>query len=445
MQSESTHLSTGVSASRQATLREAIAAFLFVSLRPVVALVVALAAGGAVGITLKQRLSDAFEAGHIGHDSLHYYRDSQYLQHLLFEVPEDVLRAHYRDATPLEYSSLRLRLARSFGYELQSALALQVFGYGVRTMFWANLIMFSLGVVLLAYVAGRVGGFVAAGVIPGWLMWAYDGGQIATAMAEPAVAFWLAGLTWAGWLCVRGKWRGLIAVPIGCGLCVFYKAVLVPVALLAVMTWGFVVVWRCTRRYRRVAGVVGAVLAALVLVAIRSPADTWIERTFDVPRNSFRSNGGYALWMGSLPTSWTGCYSGRISTRTFRAGQNPDYRRQFDDVVMNYGVYYAPLRAVFPYVVENYINYPFDRVACFGFRYSRMAGANPLTDPAHVVGGILGVVGAMILLLRRDGGLLVGFLAFQVPIWIHALSRYRARDREQVVALAAFFAGLCVV
>ncbi len=415
---------------------------------PVWALVMMLIGAALVGVVLEQRVRGTLAAGQIRHDSLHYYQDALYIQHRYFGVPADKLIAQLEEASHREYDKLVFDRGKSVFFAFQNAILLQAFGGGVRTLFWSNLVMFCVAVGLALYVAARSAGLLASVAALVWLLMTYEGGQIPTVMAEPAVAFWLAVLAWSAWSALRGRRYGYIVFAVAGYLCMFYKAVLIVAVLAVAMVLGGAVAcrWWRFRRHRWLAICVGAVLLPMVYAGAFRGTLAWMAHGMQLnPKAVGRSNMGYAIWVGSLPPRWTGCYSGRINTRTFSACYDPAYRDQYDDVVRRYAVYHAPVRVAWPCVLANYRHYLWDGLSCFSYRYTQMVGLSPIGDRLRCVGAALALLGGGLLLLRRQTLLLVAFLLWQGPVWIHSLSRYRARDDDQVVILVALFAGLGLV
>jgi len=160
-----------------------------------------------------------------------------------------------------------------------------------------------------------------------------------------------------------------------------------------------------------------------------------MSRVFDIRADKItRSNAGYALWMGSLPSEWTGAYAGRTSVATFNAMDNPECLEQLQ-VIRSYGIYYIPFRKALPLIWSNIVRDPLDRLACITFRYTKLIGINPPASSFTMWIGALALLACLLAAFDRGCELLPWAVGLQGMLWIHAFSRYRGRDGDQIVVL----------
>ena len=406
-----------------------------------VALAVLLAVCATLGsaIWFYSVLEDDFERRTVHHDSIEYLRDSLWLQHKLFAVEADTLAQRFAAATNRPGTPLGFARVNSLLFCLQNAIALQLCDGDVAGVFWSNLLFFSLSVGVATYVVSRGAGVAPACAIAPALALIYDGAQIPTIMTEPMVGFWLVCLVSGSWATLRGRRAGMIALALSCLAATQYKVALVPFCLLGAAVLGGrlgprILSGRCGRKLSALVGLaVGIFLVIGVMIGTRHV----MCRIFDIPASKItRSNAGYAFWMGSLPSAWTGAYSGRTSVATFNAMEDSECLEQLQ-LVRGHGVYYIPFRKALPLICSNVVRDPLDRVACIAFRYTKMIGINPPANSFTMWIGALALLACLLAAIGRGNELLPWAIGLQGMVWIHALSRYRGRDRDQIVVLIA--------
>jgi hypothetical protein len=300
---------------------------------------------------------------------------------------------------------------------------------------------------LVSYVAVREFGLFA-GIVTVLAYCAVRGGAtLPTLLLEPTVCGFLAALAFAGWLVLRhpADWRaiGLLAAVALVGTVV--KSAVWPLCYLAHGLCAGALAYRFRRARARFITVPVVALSVLVLLQVgQRGIRRAIQTGLDIPAQIMsRSNGPYALWMGSLPSAWTGSYAGRISSRTYTFFKSPrceheEYRRQG---LEGYDRYWVTSDKILPDICDNYKNYPIDAVKRFTFRYTKMLGINGFEDRNRATVAAAAVVGATAVLLLSGPQLLPWVIVWQAIPWMHTLSRYRARDVELLLPITALLAA----
>jgi hypothetical protein len=384
-------------------------------------------------------LEDDFEQRKVRHDSIEYLRDSLWLQHKLFGADADTLARHYAAITNKPGAELGCARVNSLFLSVQNAVVLQICNDDVQGVFWSNLLFFSLSVGLATYVVWRSAGIAPACAIAPALALIYDGAQIPTIMTEPMVGFWLVCLVSSAWATLRDSRAGMIALALSCLMATQYKAPLVPFCVLGAALLGArlgptALSGRCGRKLSALVGLlVGVSLVIGVMIGTRRV----MSSISDIPPDKItRSNAGYAFWMGSLPSAWTGAYAGRTSVATFNAMDSSECLEQLE-VIRRYGIYYIPFRKALPLIWSNIVRDPLDRLACIAFRYTKLIGINPPASSFAMWIGALALLACLLAAFDRGNELLPWAVGLQGMLWIHAFSRYRGRDGGQIVVLIA--------
>jgi hypothetical protein len=396
------------------------------------------------------------------HDSLHYLRDALLVQHRIFDLPGDRevwLRQSFQNyglSLPSRGIACVMFGNRS-GFLFFNVMLLHVFGGSIAAFYFANMVMVALAAAFAAYVLGREVGFVGTSAFIVLLSLCSEGSQIDTIMIEPMFSLVLVMMAFGAWLVLRKSLGGIFFLMIMAILAPLVKGSLMPLALIGAGLCGGILAARYWQKKRlRVIVCAGAVVCSLLTLGLLGLIRTSVLSGLDDPdeRRFNRSNAGYALWMGSLPTSWTGAYSGRIDTETFKfgiaGGCNPVFKRQWqqikqyaeqDDTIF----YYVKVGDVLPLVKDNYNIYPMDALARIAFRYTKMIGINGLQINVHVLTAGLALFGCVVIALGRHVTMVPWLIALQGILWVHTLSRYRPRDDAQIVVLVPFLASVGLV
>ncbi len=424
------------------------------------ALLVALLAFGGCFFHNYRQHSETITHPQLRKDSLQYYRDALVLQHRLFAQGVDeagFVRSQF-DALGLTVPN-EGEVSFNFGdkllHSLYCAALLQAFDGNVSAVCWSNLLAAALAAGLAAFCLAREFGLIAGaiGIIATLLV--STGATIPTLLLEPNIALALTLLAFGGWLVLRGRESlpavGFLAVI--CILALLLKSALTPFAWLgaAVSGWGFVHRLRA-RRAGHSPSAIRTVACALIAIGLIHTtalgAQELLKTRLRLGDEPFRTNGPYALWMGSLPTEWTGAYSGRISTHAFRfildERADPQYRHQGNELWRR-GGYWITMAQAGPYILDNYLNHPIDALERITFRYTKLMRIQGFANPAHAVVGWLSLVGCIAVVLTRRHSLLPWVLMLQGAVWMHALSRYRDRDEELILPLVGFTAAVGAV
>lgn len=378
-------------------------------------------------------------------DSLQYLRDALIVQHRIFDLPDQPGEyvGRYFQERGLQLPNrgdVSLRFGNRPLFLLFNAIVLQLANGSIAAVYFANLVMVALAAALAAYVLGREVGFVGSSAFIFFLFFYSNGSQIDTIMIEPMFSLVLVIMALGAWLVLRQSLGGTVLLMIVAILAPLVKGSLLPFAVLGVMLCGAMLV----ARYWQRKGLGLAVCAGAVFCVLLTVSSVVLIKHLLVStgclneQSSFRSNAGYALWMGSLPTMWTGAYSGRINTQTHRYGYEEGANTTFKEQMQRVSGYYLKLQDVVPLVLDNYGAYPMDALARIAFKYTKMVGVNGFRNTVHVWAGNLALLGCVVIALAGRAAMVPWVVALQGMLWTHTLSRYRPRDNAQIVVLVLF-------
>lgn len=395
------------------------------------------------------------------HDSLNYLRDALLMQHRIFDLPGEREAWLYQS---FEDYGLRVpqrglacvMFANRTVFLFFNVFLLQLFGGKIAPFYVANLFMVALAAALAAYVLGREVGFAGTLAFIVLLFFYSEGSQIDTIMIEPMFSLVLVMMAFGAWLVLRESSGGIAFLMIMAILAPLVKGSLMPLALIGAGLCGGILVTRYWHKKRlRLAVCVGAFACSLLTTGAVKLIRTSVLSTLSQDERKFnRSNAGYALWMGSLPTTWTGAYSGRINTQTFRfsaeEGGNAAFQSQWqrikqyaerDDTIF----YFVKLQDIYPMVIDNYRIESMDALARISFRYTKMLGLNGFQNNVHVWTAGLALFGCVVIALARHVNMVPWLIALQGILWMHTLSRYRPRDDAQIVVVLPFLGAVGLV
>lgn len=384
-------------------------------------------------------------------DSPIYLRDALCLQHKLFSLPgspEEFLARSYQDFDLPNTHLPGVRCGDKILISLLRAVLLQITRGNIFILFHANIVMLALAGGLVTYVAARELGVLTGLATIACFCLISTGITIPTLLLEPALTLFLTALPFGAWLVLRRSGAGwpvaFLAMVAMLGM--LLKSNLQPFSLSAGLLCGWSLSVRLWKRPRaRAAAVVGAILFAGLLKGFGVSAQAALQKSLNLDESAMRNSGAYALWMGSLPTQWTGAYSGRTNIRTFRflldQKSDPEYRRQ-GQTARRYGTYYIPIRKALPFIVHNYAHFPVDALKRIAFRHTKMMRANWSGPKRHVLVAYLAMLGSVGAVLAWRATLLPWVFSMHGMVWIHALSRYRPHHEEQLLVLTALLAAL---
>ena len=385
-------------------------------------------------------------------DSRNYLQDALVVQHELFnhagpaaERTQRVFDEH--DFVHRCYGEHGVRFPDRLLAPFVWAVLFEFTGEDIPVAFWWNVFIVACAVGLVSYVAAREFGFLT-GIVTVLAYCVIRGGDtLPMLLLEPTVCGFLAALAFAAWLVLRHPtdWRaiGLLAGVALVGTVV--KSAVWPLCYLAYGLCAGALAYRFRGARARFITVPAVALSVLVLLQVgQRGIRRAIQAGLDVPAQIMtRSNGPYALWMGSLPSAWTGSYAGRISSRTYTFFKSPrceheEYRRQG---LPGYERYWVTLDRIGPDIRDNYKNYPIDAVKRFTFRYTKMLGINGFENRNRAIVAAAAVAGASAVLVLSGLQLLPWVIVWQAILWMHTLSRYRARDVELLQPITALLAA----
>lgn len=395
------------------------------------------------------------------HDSLQYLRDALIIQHQIFDLPgqtEDYVRRSYKDRglqLPNE-GTVSVRFGSRCIFLLFNAILLELSNGSVAAIYFANLVMVALAAALSAYVLGREVGSVSSLAFIVLLFFFSKGAQINTIMIEPMFSLVLVMMAFGAWLVSRQPLGGIAFLMITAILAPLVKGSLGPFALLGAMLCGGSLVYRYwKRKCLSIVIFAGAVYCAFLSLNATGLIKDLVVTTLSLDERTFyRGNAGYALWMGSLPTIYTGAYSGRISRQTFRfsaeEGGKAAFQRQWEQIKQyaeldDTSFYFVRVRDIYPIVIDNYRTDPMDSLARISFRYTKMVGINGFQNSIPVWTAGLALLGCVVIALTGRVAMVPWVIALQGMLWLHALSRYRPRDDAQIVIVVPFLAAVGLV
>ena len=385
-------------------------------------------------------------------DSRNYLQDALVVQHKLFNhagPPAERTQRVFDENNFVRrsYGEHGVRFPDRLLAPLVWAVLFEFTGEYIPAAFWWNVFIVACAVALVSYVAVREFGLFA-GIVTVLAYCAIRGGAtLPTLLLEPTVCGFLAALAFAGWLVLRHPtdWRaiGLLAAVALVGTAV--KSAVWPLCFLAHGLCAGSLAYRFRRARAPFITVPVAALSVLVLLQVgQRGLRRAIQAGLDIPPHIMsRSNGPYALWMGSLPSAWTGSYAGRLSSKTYAFFKSPrceheEYRRQG---LQGYDRYWVTLDRIGPDIRDNYENCAIDAVKRFTFRHTKMLGINGFENRNRAIVAAAAVAGATAVLLLSGPQLLPWVIVWQAILWMHTLSRYRARDVELLQPITALLAA----
>ena len=317
-------------------------------------------------------------------DSPNYLFDALAIQHRVFGYPGETLKwveavAEKHNLRVVGEGQQSPRFSDRVLITTLWALILKINQNDVTIIYRLNLVLASLALGIVAYIATRefnfIGGLTVC-VISAFTLPQSD--IFTTLMLESTVSAFLALLILAAWTVLRhrGKLGPICSLFALCVIGLGIKNSIMPLCFLGVLTCGWSLSCAMHKNHRW--WLTAIVSLALVLVFFTAAILTrnTIQSVYRIPDKMMaRSNLGYGLWMGSLPSVWTGSYAGRISGKTQSLIHShispPEYRKQGKGKKYD-RKYWVSLRSVAKQILCNYSHFPLDAVKRFVYRYTRI-------------------------------------------------------------------------
>lgn len=375
------------------------------------------------------------------HDSLNYLLDATILRYHLFNhgtsgkewVAEQFKGIHYAWAVRKVESTktLPVYFPSRLYLLIQNTILLELFDNNYRVVYFFNALYFSLSVAIISYIIASEFGLFVLLYLGSISLLNLEYLQISTMMLEPLSALTICVLALGLWMAIRGKKSGYVLVFVLALISPFIKNTMTVIcgisglALLVQLGLTKIHIWPKIARIS-----ILVILGIISILGVKTGVGYILTKHQSINSDHLhRSNTAYGLWMGSLPTKWTGAYLGRATVGTFRTMvSKPDFPQKYH--------YFSSFKNVGGHIVSNYINYPLDALKRLAFKYQFFFN-QPRRYLVEWSGfglllGSLFVLGSAFLLFTYKTSMWPLIFITNGTIAMHMLSRLRLRDVAQV-------------